>query len=127
MTENNNFNGNFGGDYVNGNKTTYNEQPQTLWDMKTKDLYNELARCSYKKSEINKKFILPILLMILSVGTLFISLNFKLSLEFFVVILLFGVGFPVLWLGHIEKNTKAALGFYRARIEQIELILQDRM
>lgn len=123
----NNFNGDFDGDFVNGDKTVYNQQPQTLWDLSTKDLKNELARCSYKKSEINKKYILPLLLMLLSLGTVFISLNFKLSFEFFLIIVVFGMGFPALWFAHIEKSYKSASIFYQTRINNIKLILQDRM
>lgn len=123
----NNFNGDFDGDFVNGDKTVYNEQPRTLWDLSTKDLNHELARCTYKQSEINKKFILPILLMLLSLGTLFITLNFKLAFEFFLVLVIFGIGFPALWFSYIEKNYKSASIFYRTRINNIKLILQDRM
>lgn len=126
MTERNDF-GNFGGDYVNGDKTIYNEQPRTLWDLSTEDLHHELARCTYKQSEINKKFFLPILLILLSLGTLFITLNFKLAFEFFLVLIVFGIGFPVLWFSYIEKNYKSASIFYRTRINNIKLILQDRM
>jgi hypothetical protein len=114
------------GDVISGNKTIYNEQPRTLWDMTTEDLYNELTRCVYKKSEINRKFILPLLLALLGLGTLFISLNFKLASEFFVLILVFGIGFPMVWFAHIEKTSKSSLNFYRERIEHIKLILDDR-
>lgn len=116
-------NGNIAGRDIN----IYRDEPSTLWDLSTKDLKTELARCSFKKSEINKKFMVPMLLMVLSLGALFVSLNFKLSFEFFLILILFGIGFPAVWVAYIEKTYKAALVFYQVRINNIKLILQDRM
>lgn len=104
------------------------QESKTLWDLTTRELQDELARCVYKRSEIYKKFILPLMLMLLGFGTLVISLNFKgIAMEYFLLVMVFGIGFPVLWCGHLEKRKKSALAFYRERIDYIKLILLDRI
>ena len=104
------------------------QEPKTLWDLSTKELQDELARCVYKRSEINKKFILPLLLIFLSIGSLFIGLNFKniVGTDFIFLILVFGIAFPAIWFANIEKEAKTSLNFYKERITYIKLILQDR-
>lgn len=104
------------------------DEPKTLWDLDSDVLQDELARCFYKRSELNKKFVLPLLLIVLSVGVLFISLNFKhvIGSDFIFLVVIFGLGFPAIWFANIEKEVKPSLSFYKERIGYIKLILQDR-
>ncbi|MFU8924916.1 hypothetical protein [Acinetobacter puyangensis] len=113
------------GDIVQGNK--YVHSSNAYKDMSTKELEDELARCVYKRSEINKLYIFPIMWAVMGLGLLFIGLNFgHFSAEFLLIIIGLGIGLPVLWIASIDKANKLAMQKYRQAIDEIKFELNDR-
>ncbi|WP_121773848.1 hypothetical protein [Acinetobacter bereziniae] len=135
MRENNNFNGDFGGDFVNGDKYIYN-QPVSWADYKSTFLKNEMAIIKGKIWDLRLKKVIPLawgflgaILTIYCLITLVLPNIFSPNHNYLIIVytvLFLGMGLPLLWLWLINKQDGQLLNTYKQDLEQIILILRRR-
>lgn len=136
MGASNNFNGNFGGDYVNGDKYFQNPAPLTWSDLDNETLKTERKLCDSKIWELRSKRVIPIVWGVLG-ALLSLYCLVKLvfpnmtsitssSLMLIYAVLFFGMVLPCIWLWWIRRQDDQLLHEYKRDFQTITIILRKR-
>lgn len=105
---------------------------QSLWDLASNDLRQELLRCKSKLLQarldhfLNVPFFLMLCSIAASVWLLITGRIFRPEGLHLMYVVIASFLIPAYWLNHIRQRRGAMVAFYRERIRIIDVILQDR-